>query len=326
MAAVYDREVVVYVWRYKPVMGFIPSSHFGHAAVKLRGVLGAPDDKTYISWWPGEGAGIEDAFRRQPGIQSNSLSEDKYDEMNRQTRANLQAGAYQPRPGQQFKNGEWEQKPDFKIHLPAQGARGAPVGLNIVRMYKWWHAFRLAPERQYKLASKRVSCAGVAALALLAGGASLYATPPSALLFLDPNQIQAWASQVGQALTQINQAASTLGQAIGRYNQDTSTKLMSYAAWKALSDQNFSGPFRSKWVKAIDEAVKQFHLPGRSREQKFDSVRHIMMAARDFLVHKPASQRGDAVVRLSLQAMAVFDHLRDQQQKEWAHLRNLIIA
>lgn len=101
----------------------------------------------------------------------------------------------------------WVQKPE-KIHLPCIGQPNVKVGINVARMFRWWRVFSAAPTNWYKLMSKNQNCAGVAALALRAGGAASFAKPPKACLFMDPNQVRDWCTKVKNRMDKVNTHAN----------------------------------------------------------------------------------------------------------------------
>lgn len=147
----YREEAVVRVWRntYKFKFGFIkiPSTHFGHAAVTVRGDSNYTNgDHTHISWWPSLGAGKKQALKIQPGEKSPSYGDDKYAEMREDVRDKLEDGTFLPMPGQKQSGTDtsWEQRADAKIYLPCLypmqdiGKKATWVGLSAGRMRHWW--------------------------------------------------------------------------------------------------------------------------------------------------------------------------------------------
>jgi hypothetical protein len=77
----------------------------GHAAIIMDGSVESADSahnasqKTYISWWPGGPGKKRGGHIMRPGEERTLLS-DVQNEMGDGTRQGLQAGTFQPRPGQ----------------------------------------------------------------------------------------------------------------------------------------------------------------------------------------------------------------------------------
>ena len=103
MKMIYTQQAVVRVWRNLKMLGKVPTSHFGHAAVTVMGncVKTTDFDNPYtqnISFWPGEGAGFHNAFSDQPASFSPDSLNDKLNEMNALTAIRLEV-AYCRREG-----------------------------------------------------------------------------------------------------------------------------------------------------------------------------------------------------------------------------------
>lgn len=313
MAQHFNREAVVIIWNYGG------PGHPGHAAMKIRGVPGAPEGK-YISFWPGSGAGLSNALKRQGGILETNYWSDKYDEMGEDTRERLEQGIYQPNHLQQSKNftrtndegveetvAYWLQKPHHKIYLPGMGATGTKAGLNLKAIYEWFEIFSNSPQLKYKFASKTINCSGVVLMALLKGGGSAFATKPSAKLFIDPNQVRIFAEQIGVTLTDLNANATEIEKLAAftnapKYTQDLSMDLISYQDWKTKTDLGkFTG--RSHVAK-IDDALKQYHQ-GKLTLQKVELLGKLLKAVRKHTVDHHSSRRGGPVLELGKQALSV---------------------
>ncbi|MBL4630394.1 MAG: hypothetical protein JKY14_04290 [Paraglaciecola sp.] len=59
----FNEEATIIVWRNINKFKFIPTGHFGHVAIMLRGasLMIGNGDYRYISWWPGNGSDKRDA-------------------------------------------------------------------------------------------------------------------------------------------------------------------------------------------------------------------------------------------------------------------------
>lgn len=142
-----------------------------------------------------------------------------YDETSPNTSMLLDSKTFTPRPNQrrvwvEKANGareeEWGTDADDKIKLPGIGAAGVTFGLDLDWMAEWWAIFRAAPHPLYKYASKSKNCSGVAAAALRVGGGDRFATPPTALMYIDPNQIGRWAREIKKMLEKRNAAVDAI--------------------------------------------------------------------------------------------------------------------
>jgi len=219
---VYTEEAVVRIWRNisKSFLGLkMPTGHFGHATMTVRGnVNGGSNMRTYISWWPSKTAFPDQkslkklvGFGKSLGYAERFYSSDKSAEMPDTTRGRLQIGSYRARPGQKQNSGSgaWEQSADIKIILPCFSIKDpkAWFGLCAQRIRAWWYYFR-SKDQAYQLVSKTNNCAGVAAMALYAGGGGAYAPMPAPLMYMTPINIETWATAILKKLETINQRAN----------------------------------------------------------------------------------------------------------------------
>jgi hypothetical protein len=98
MKIVYTEQALVRVWRNVKVLGKVPTSHFGHAAVTVSGLGVKTTDADephmqHISFWPGNGgASIRTAFKDAPGSFSDGSMGDRVSEMNKLTAIRLEVG------------------------------------------------------------------------------------------------------------------------------------------------------------------------------------------------------------------------------------------
>ena len=153
-------EATVIVWRNVTKLKFIPTGHFGHAAIMLRGqslALGNGKYK-YISWWPPE-AGKEDAFRQQDGIAESNYHQDMVDEISERARTRLGNKEIQPRPHQLDITGDmgFGAASNAQVSIPGIGSPQDPqhaFGLCLKRMWSWWEWYQVN-NGKYQLASKK---------------------------------------------------------------------------------------------------------------------------------------------------------------------------
>jgi len=343
-----DQESVVRVWRNVKQYKVLPTSHFGHAAITIRGSL-VPSGDQYISWWPGEGAGKKDAFRAQSGSASDGYEDDKVNEMNKLTAIRLEIGYRRsqtpqipvppewdellrelgkgpisaPRPGQQRLGREmdldgfliplWSQSADEKINIPGIGATGSYWGLSTRRMAEWWTAWK-DRNPSYQLASSTNSCAGAAALALKAGGGEAFAKAPSALIYMEPLQIQEWANQILVQVDRMNEwtrelkseflsALSNKSLAPGISPPPPPGDLWSAEAWK--KDSAVTGAPRSSIIREIDSCLEKFHGSDWAKgfEEKYRLLAKIFLQIVLHRKEKPDSKRKTSVLRLGNQVV-----------------------
>lgn len=318
MAQRYDREAVIYVWNYGG------PGHPGHAAMKLRGVPGTREDKVYISFWPGgeNGAGLTNALEKQRGSLVRAHIDDKNNEMGEFTAQRLESGVFIPSPLQQRKEFNttnedgveetvalWMQKPHHKIYIPGMGAATTKVGLNLVTIYEWFKIFSNSPDLKYKFASKKINCSGVVLLGLLKGGAGAFAAKPEARLFIDPNQVRAFAENVERAISDINLTAtgleiSTAQTNAPKYTMDMSMDLITVDAWKLKTKLSRTG--RSH-VSDIDAAIKQYHSGKAMLARRNELLGIVLKAVRKHIMKYPDSRRGGPVLELGKQALSLVE-------------------
>jgi hypothetical protein len=239
MAQVYSQEVVVRVWRNVKTLGKVPTGHFGHAAVTVRGNF-IPGGSQHISFWPKESAGIGmSGVRKQPGNVTEQYLQDKVSETGEITALRLEIGyrirhgipyprgwdrqlegrspLMTPRPGQarvpedvrpdELKDVPlWSQSADNKFYLPGIGAKGATWGLSTKRMASWWKQFQ-AGNPHYRALSAQ-NCAGVALWALRAGGSEALVPLPSVRIYAEPVQVERYAMGLLSAIERLDTASA----------------------------------------------------------------------------------------------------------------------
>lgn len=248
MAHRYSEEAVVRIWRNVKTLKVMPTSHFGHAAVTVRGPLAGAG--AYISFWPGDGAGMnKTAFKAQAGSTTDGYDEDKTNEMNKMTGVRLEVGWRKqhgipypaewdelllelgkgpintPRPGQKRTGIEididgfplplWSQSAENKINIPGLGAANIAFGLSTRRMVAWWNTTK-ANLPNYKALSK-INCAGIAIQGLVAGGADAYASPPTIAIYAEPVQVEAYANAVVNKLMRLESDVIDLDASVRNY-------------------------------------------------------------------------------------------------------------
>lgn len=296
---VYPNQVAVRVWRNVKTLGKLPTSHFGHASLTLRGPF-ARGKRMQISFWPGGpgGAGIGlSGVLRQPGDYNDTTLDDKKSEMNPLTAVRLEV-AYcrregidyppewddwlrefgttpltDPRPGQKrlgTVNSDgvplWSQSQDIKVVLPAYRLDGRFWGLSMSRIVKWWDAFKLqAPHYQ---ALSRQNCAGVALMGLAAGGSEAFVELPSVAIYAEPAQVERYAQMLAvqfdrmEAWSNEFDAEIRTEAAMGRLTNDGTGETKD-GLWtlERWKARSALGPLkpRSSTIRAIDDALADFH-------------------------------------------------------------------
>ncbi|MGC4085550.1 MAG: hypothetical protein QM736_26355 [Vicinamibacterales bacterium] len=240
MARAYTEEVVVRIWRnVKTLGGRLPTSHFGHAALTIRGKRLArlvPGGRVEISFWPGAGAGIGLSGIRSTTAKFGDYQSDKVDEMNKMTGIRLEVGYRRahgipyppewdevlrllhkeaidtPRPGQRPTGANldmdglpiplWSQSAENKINLPGLRAEGTLWGLSIRRMSEWWDDFKKTGP-QYRALSYN-NCAGIVFEALKAGGSEAFLEAPRVVVYAEPVQVEQYALNLQVQLQRFN--------------------------------------------------------------------------------------------------------------------------
>jgi hypothetical protein len=325
----YHEEATVLVWRNINRLKFIPTSHFGHAAVMLRGPASGANrgEYKYISWWPGEGAGKKDAVRDQAGFASNNFQADMISELSPNARTGLQEGRFAPRTGQvetdyANDNGDvlWGQMPDVCISVPGINRTDSEFGLSQRRMYEWYEAYQ-KNNGTYRLASTKSSCAGVAAAALVEGGAEAFAKAPTGVIYLEPKQVETFAQDIRQKIVSLNQRAALFEldcrkvvsdhirdmKGVGVTGRAPSRDLWDHATW--LRQSEVKGSVRSSDLRIIDTALKEYHNHDWKDgfKEKYKSYINVLTGLMDHAQKKPVSERSLPRAQLGVQ---VFDVLR----------------
>jgi len=351
VSKLYANQVTVRVWRNLKTWGYVPTAHFGHAAVTLSGMFlnvmpGDPLDRRrlHISFWPGEGgASLTTAHQKTTAQTSDFHSEDKYNEMSRDTEMRLEVGhrrkngipltrkqkrllqegklepILEPRPGQVRREAEtgevaWLQSPEAKIALPGFNTKGHHWGLSIGRMRDWWQLFSQS-HPHYKALSHQ-NCAGVALMALREGGSEAFEDMPTVRIYAEPLQVERYAQALQIQMERMEVWALELDTDI---RQALASGLVKPAMLTGLQDGLWSlqtwkqhsalGTFqmRSATIREIDEALQQYH----SNTWKDGFQKKYRALARTFLgvvKHRHAkaeSARSAAVLALGLQILAL---------------------
>jgi hypothetical protein len=323
----FNEEVTVLVWRNINRLGFIPTGHFGHAALMLRGPsLGlGQGEYEYVSWWPGEGAGKEDAFRNQPGEKSDQYIEDMYNELSERARTQLEDGTYQPRGGQtQFHLGGdtyWGVQADAITSVPALRATNQLFGLDLARMWSWYQSYQ-TNNGTYRLASKTQSCSGVAAAALVEGGGEAFVNAPTARIYMEPRQVDEYGVSLKNAILEFNRKvtafegpatqtvnrAASVGQHGGVTGFYAAGDIWDEATWKRQSA--VGGSMRSSTLRKIDRRVTEYwrRTWGLDFKKKYRALVRVLEAVMEHRIAKPQSARSTPICQLGLQ---VIDVVRD---------------
>lgn len=317
-------EATVCVWRNINMFKFIPTGHFGHAAVMLRGPSLGGNDR-YISWWPGEGADKKDALRQQRGGASDEYELDMISELGRGAQSALQTGQYQPRANQvetEYENAKqktlWGVHADAQVSVPGLNVADGEFGLHLPKMWQWYTTYQ-ANNGNYQLASKTQSCSGVAAVSLIEGGGEAFADAPGAMIYMEPTQVEDYANKLRQVITDFNRRFAIFEIRVGTDIQNeiqrqrilgvtiaAATDLWNYDTW--MQQSNVKGKMRSSVIGKIDSALKEYHklLWGNDFKKKYKQLVKILDNVMKHRLEKPDSDRGFAVMRLGKQAVDVF--------------------
>jgi hypothetical protein len=323
----FSEEVTVIVWRNISRLGFIPTGHFGHAALMLRGQsrnLGQ-GEYDYISWWPKDGAGKDNAFTEQRGQSSSTYKEDMIDELSDRAAEALEEGRFQPRGGQtrvQFGNREfWGVHADAVNGVPAVRAANQLFGLDMKRMWDWFLDYRYNKGNwgRYKLASKTQSCSGVAAVALVEGGGEAFAKAPTARIYMEPRQVDEYGAALRKAIVDFNRRVMAFeGPALQLLNREANVglhggvtgfyslgDLWDMATWKRQS--GVGGSMRSSAVRKIDKRLTEYWRGtwDLNFKEKYTALVRVLEAVMEHRRSKPHSERALPVAQLGLQAIEV---------------------
>ncbi|MCO8122666.1 hypothetical protein NHH03_13040 [Stieleria sp. TO1_6] len=326
----FSQEATVIVWRNINKAKFIPTGHFGHAAIMLRGTsLGIQNGEyKYISWWPADGAGKQDAVRSQGGIAEANYVNDMRDEMSERAQQALRAGRYQPRQGQADITEDlrligddpggrsFGQHADAFVSVPGIGAMNSLFGLNLVRMNDWFEDYQWNGGT-YKLASSTKSCAGVAAVALVEGGGEAFVKAPNALIYMEPKQVESYGRSLRRAIDDFNRDVrafqgtidgvlrQSLNYTTGVTGFQTSKNLWDYVTWKKQSAVKKS--IRSQRIRKIDDALQSYHRHDwdGSFVKRYKALVRILRNVMKHSRQNPNSDRRYAVTMLGKQCIDV---------------------
>jgi hypothetical protein len=347
MALEFTEQVTVRVWRNIKTAGFMPSSHFGHASVELRASYIPTNDRMQVSFWPGgDGAGKGmSGIRAQASANNDDPLDDKLGEMGLLTSLRLEVGYRQeagiayppewdgllrdmgksplrtPRPGQKpssFENADgiplWSQSQESKIKLPAlQHLRGL-WGLPIRPIMRWWQTFQAA-NPSYRALSTNNNCAGVALMALEAGGAGAFLPLPTLFIYAEPTQVERYALGLRSVIEQTEIATNKLileidaARKSGLLKPSTGEQkdgLWTMAEWKK---QSALGPMqpRSGAIRDIDDALARYHAATWAGDynKKFTGFVKLVRSIAAHRQDKAASARSAAILALAAQAVAL---------------------
>lgn len=323
----FAEEATVIVWRNITKYGFVPTGHFGHAAIMLRGrMVGLGHDQyRYISWWPGEGAGKKDAVRLQGGAESDEYVGDMISELSFGAQTGLQEGRFAPRSGQvqteyEDESGDtlWGVHADAQISVPGIDVWSGELGLNTPVMWNWYRGY-VDNGGQYQLASRSKSCSGVAAVALIEGGGEAFADAPTARIYMEPRQVEDYGRTLRKAIMDFNARFQLFDLRNSHFVQTEmqrgttgvtgiapATDLWDVDTW--MHQSALKGAMRSSLVRKIDSALKDYHKVRWAQDfkAKYKAFITILDAAMKHREQKPDSERGFAIARLAKQACDVF--------------------
>jgi hypothetical protein len=194
-----------------------------------------PLESGLAAWDQGSSMGFGDHFRRRPGDFVPHHLIDYAFELGPRARCALERGE-KPREGQisigteQNERGSnpgkkmWGRTPQGIVSLPGlTPLRPRRLGLDLRGMIAWAHRFKAGSDFHYRYVSASSNCAGIARLALAAGGAApflwlgaflkvgpLYRPPTLGYPYLTPNHVLEYARQLERGINYANQMLGAL--------------------------------------------------------------------------------------------------------------------
>lgn len=323
----FPNEATAVIWRDKKV-GPFPTSHFGHAAVLLRGSMFATPE--YVSWWPADGASIWDALKKQAGWHGDDYADDMKDEIAERAQRGLAAGTMSPRAGQFETRYGWGNSSNAQVSIPgicgirspfglpgpAEAAARQPFGLSLASMANYWRSFKNNGGK-YKLASKTMSCAGVSIESLKAGGGELFAKTPYLGLYASPSNVEDWARTLQREILKFNrEAVAFYDRAIQSQRSDASAprtlhrQIWTVDQWKQASSMDYK--IRSNHIKKIDERLAKYHRAATNTGSlyRYQLMVEMMRLLVEHQKLKPNSGRKKAVLMLGRQIVEVTNRWR----------------
>ena len=344
MSKIFTQQATVRVWRNVKTRGFVPTSHFGHAAVTIKGST-VPGFRQHISFWPGVGASKKNATQKQTSSVSEYSGDDKVAETNFLTTVRLEVGYCQangipypkkydnlltqqnktpltaPRPGQTRLDETdddgwplWSQSPESKIPLPGIGSKERDWGLSLRRMGLWWQQFQsMAP---YYQALGKQNCAGVALMALREGGSEAFVECPGITVYGEPVQVEKYANELSIQLERMEEWTKQLdadvrngimtGVVSSEPNDQLVDGLWSVATWKQKSALG-AFKMRSSTICAIDRELEAYHQANWKSGfiKRYQAFVKLFMLVSKHRDEKADSARSEAVLRLASQIIAI---------------------
>lgn len=326
MGKFYEREIVIYVWRFA---GLKNIKRTGHAAIKLK----APEfynsankkHQCYISWWPKDDVAMKQAFgKRSPEVHL-TYNQDRVRGLAYDTRVKLANGSFQPVGNQKYSSalytpsdtGEvleaqsnpnaWGVSADAKVYLPAAGCHDAFYGLDIVKMRRWWEVFSKSSYGYFKI--NDVNCSKVTAMCLLAGGAARFAKPPyRSWRFWEPNTILKWAQAIESKLKTLNSELTDIQVIANRAFNSKEPNLLDVDVWKnATKTSNFN--LRRGQTGAIDKLLVEYRAVANAATiealtKQTEILDQILAYAHDHISAKgDKSKRSEVMVTLASQVI-----------------------
>jgi len=330
MAQEFEREVVVYIWRFG---GMMNPMHTGHVAVKLK----APEfdrsttggkSSVYMSWWPvelGADDSTLDGMKLRHAAPKSSYTMDRVAAVAPKVRKNLAAGTFQPQGQQKYVGPtdpvtnlptsptgpqNWGASADIKIRLPGTGEGGRVFGLDMVAMHRWWCVFSKSGPGMFSILNLRgMNCSKAAYMILRAGGAARFAKLPIHGL-LNPNVIERWATTVREKIDAKNRVAQGFEMLMSRKeHHGSSVNLLVLENWKKESNKNVTVfATRVGQVKKIDGLLAEYapHLNDESSkglEVRAGLLDQILGLVQSYLSEKATNKRADAIIDLGDQAL-----------------------
>jgi hypothetical protein len=180
-----------------------------------------------------------------------------------------------------------------------------------------WSTDFLASSPRYRALDYQ-NCAGVALMALPAGGSSAFVPKPHVNLYAEPLQVERYAQAVREEMDSLDRGASSLSfevdqmwarpvqrEALLAKIGAAGTDLWPLAVWKQPSALGAFQP-RSGLIVDIDNALARYHrYPWGAFIEKYRALAAVFRGVVKHREAKSDSARGMAVIALGVQAMTI---------------------
>ncbi|MBT9554671.1 MAG: hypothetical protein IV100_01525 [Myxococcales bacterium] len=284
------------------------------------------DNYCYVSWWPGE-HGIDFSrgalsvvsamSKSQKGGRNLTVGTDMESELSGRARQRLIDGA-QARPGQVKIGNTWVAEPDDVHHLPAIGRANRYFGISTKHAWSWFKSFTDS-DAKYQMMSTTKSCAGAAATALRAGGASAFTDCTSIVPWTLPNDVSQFGLSLrlkmvdmnnrvmGAEINALNHFKGFKGNKLVAENDHKAESLWTKKDWVKASWDKFGT--RNGPVAVIDAQLDKYHCLkwDSAFETKYTALIKVADAAAQLIAaSKDKNARNGAPLALICQAMNTY--------------------